>query len=153
MQYQFNYPTFPADDARELVAFFHGRRGKQRAFLMKAWDDFEAENEVIGTGDGADTTFQLIKTYDTVNPWTRTIRHVMPGSLSVTVNNVPATVSSEVNGLVTLSSPPANGHIVRATFRFYVAVRFENDDFDIQMPGPQDIHARVSNLVAREVRE
>lgn len=153
MQYRFSYNNLDMADAQALVAFFHGRRGRQRSFLLKAYDDFQLVQETIGTGDGSTTAFQAIKTYDTVNPWVRTIRHIKTGTLTVTVNNTPATVSSYTSGLITLASPPANAAVVRATCEYYVPVRFDVDEFDVSVDGPEGRYAVVSGLTCVEVRE
>jgi uncharacterized protein (TIGR02217 family) len=153
MQYRFDYNNLPIADARALVAFFHGRRGRQRSFLLKAWDDYQITNELIGTGDGSETDFQLIKSYDTLNPWQRTIRHIKSGTLSVTVNGSPVTPSSSTSGLIVLPSPAGNGQAVRATCEYYVPVRFDVDEFDVAAVGPNGIYGLVTGLTCIEVRE
>lgn len=153
MRYNFSYNNMDIADARALVAFFHGRRGRQRAFLLKAYDDFMLENEIIGTGNGVQTAFQAIKTYDTLNPWVRTIRYIKSGSLVVTVDGTPVTVSSYTAGLITLASPPAGSTTVRASCEFYVPVRFDVDEFDVSVDGPQGSIGIVSGLSCVEVRE
>jgi uncharacterized protein (TIGR02217 family) len=153
MQYDFSYNNLPIEDARALAAFFHGRRGRQRAFLLKAYDDYELESEAIGTGNGVLTQFQAIKTYDAVNPWVRTIRHIKNGTLTVTVNGVPATVASySSTGMITLATPPAGSAIVRATCEYYVPVRFNVDEFNVVVDGPQGRYGLVTGLSCVEVR-
>jgi uncharacterized protein (TIGR02217 family) len=124
------------DDIQALRAFFHGRRGAARAFLMKDWMDYIVENELIGTGDGSDVTFQAVKSYDTDNPYSRTIKYLKAGTIVVTVNGSPVTPSSTTNGLITLSSPPTLGHAVRLSAEFYVPVRFMTDELPTALTHP-----------------
>ncbi|HSF93781.1 MAG TPA: DUF2460 domain-containing protein [Thermohalobaculum sp.] len=52
----------PADLA-VLKAFHAARRGRAHGFRHKDWNDFQATRTFIGLGDGAATSFQLVKTY------------------------------------------------------------------------------------------
>lgn len=153
MRYQFRYNNLDIADAQALVAFFHGRRGKQRAFLLKAYDDFTLTDEAIGTGDGSTVAFQAKKSYDTLNPWVRTIRHIKTGTPVAKVDGTPATIASYTNGLITLSSAPANGKAVTLSCEFYVPVRFDVDEFDVTVDGPQGCYGIVNGLSCVEVRE
>ena len=47
----------------ELIAFSRARRGKAYGFRFKDWTDYEAAGQLLGTGDGAQTQFQLVKHY------------------------------------------------------------------------------------------
>jgi uncharacterized protein (TIGR02217 family) len=47
----------------ELIAFFRARRGKASGFRFKDWTDYKATGQLLGTGDDADTQFQLVKHY------------------------------------------------------------------------------------------
>jgi uncharacterized protein (TIGR02217 family) len=129
--------TLTRADAQEIRAFFHGRRGAARSFLMKDWMDYEVTAELIGTGDGSDVTFQAVKSYDTNNPWSRELNYLKTGTIVVTVNGSPVTPSSTTDGLITLSSPPANGHAVRLTAEFYVPVRFASDEMPAALSHPE----------------
>ena len=150
--FNFSYSTLDTADARLISSFFQGRRGKQRSFLMKDWADYSATNEQIGTGNGSITSFQAIKTYDALNPYVRAIKFIKAATLSVTVNGSPATVSSEVNGLITLSSAPAAAAIIRASFEFYVPVRFDQDELQLTLDGENGRYAIISGLAAIEER-
>lgn len=153
MRYIFRYNNMDIADARALVAFFHGRRGRQRSFLLKAYDDFRLENEPIGTGTGALTAFQAKKTYDTLNPWVRIIKHIKSGTPVAKVDGTPVTISNYTNGLITLASAPANGTTVTLSCEFYVPVRFDVDEFDITVDGPEGRFGVISGLSCVEVRE
>jgi uncharacterized protein (TIGR02217 family) len=146
--YQIGY-TLEAADAAALRAFFHGRRGRARPFLMKDWADYQLSSELIGTGDGATVAFQAVKSYDADNPWVRTIRYLKAGTITVTVAGSPVVPSSTTLGLITLASAPTVGQAVRITAEFYVPVRFEADEMPIALTNPNV--AEISGVDIREV--
>ncbi len=126
----------------EVRAFFFARRGRAYGFRFKDWSDYKsctaiqtpaASDQVLGTGDGSETEFQLIKLYDDdENPYVRPITKPVQGSVSVTVNGVAQTVGVDVTvdtttGLLTFASAPTSGHVIRAGFQFDVPVRFNTD--------------------------
>lgn len=112
---------------KTFTSFFIGRRGMLHGFLFHDCEDGALSNELIGTGDDAETQFQIVELFnDAVRPYSRPI-HRPDAGIVITVNGSPVTPASIVDGLVTLSSPPAAGHEVRATGKFYVPVRFDTD--------------------------
>lgn len=152
-RYEFDYKPRELADVQAIVAFFHDARGMARTWLLKSWTDYKATNEVIGTGNGSATDFQMVKSYGTLQPYSRTLTYIKPGSLSVTVDGAAATVSSETDGLVTLSSPPGPGAVVRASCQFYVPVRFNSDEIRVKAELPDSALASIEGLTAIEVRE
>ena len=130
------------DAVQALVEFFEARRGRLHGFRFRdAMDDRSctvggvpsAGDQLIGTGDGASTEFQLVKAY---GDYTRRIVKPVAGTVLVTVNGAAAPCSVDVTrGLVTLDSAPPNGAVVTAGFRFDCAVRFEADRLDITLEG------------------
>jgi uncharacterized protein (TIGR02217 family) len=121
----------------ELIDFFYARYAKAYGFRFKDWADFQLQAEPIGTGDGAKTTFQVIKTYEPAGyPYVRTIRKINPATLVVYDNGVVVTqpTSCTVNnntGLITFVTAPLAGHIITVTGEFHVPVRFDIDDMKI----------------------
>lgn len=92
-------------------------------------------DQVIGTGDGAKTAFQLTKTYSRygATDYARTITLPVVDSVKVSVNGADVSGSnpwtvSRPGGVVTFTTPPSPGQVVRAGFLFDVEVRFEADD-------------------------
>lgn len=94
-------------------------------------------DQVIGTGDGATTDFQLTKTYAVGSQtYTRNIFHPITSSVLVTINNVdPETLSpaitwtvSRTTGIVSFDTPPNPGVTIRAGYLYDVEVRFESDE-------------------------
>lgn len=130
-------------DIQDLTIFFHAMRGREQAFLVKDWADFEITEwtQSSNTANGTRTEFQLVKRYTqtigvTTSTYVRTIKHPKSGSVTCQVNGSPVTPSS-VNlstGVVTLPSAPTNGQSV--TFKcteFYVPVRFDIDELPVEM--------------------
>src|SRR5512134_2143603 len=51
------------EQVAELIAFFRARRGRAHGFRFKDWTDYQATAQVIGTGNGSNKNFQLVKNY------------------------------------------------------------------------------------------
>ncbi|MGH1350009.1 MAG: phage distal tail protein, Rcc01695 family [Methyloligellaceae bacterium] len=82
-KYNAGYGIKSLDDLHSVIDFFEERRGRLYGFRWKDHTDYKScppsqaisdTDQIIGTGDGATDTFQLIKTYGTVYaPYTRQI--------------------------------------------------------------------------------
>ncbi len=96
---------------------------------------------MIGTGDGAQTTFQLLKTYgSTYAPYTRPVAKPVPGSVRVAVGGDEVVAGTAftcdfVTGIVTFLPGyiPAGGVAVTAGFLFDVPVRFDTDYLEVDL--------------------
>lgn len=114
-----------------LIAFFRARKGKAIGFRFKDWTDHKAQAVILGTGNGVQTQFQLVKRYANGGAEEqRIITKPVSGSVSVYKDGVLQNSGVTVNhttGLVVLSAAPANGVVVSATFEFDVPVRFDTD--------------------------
>ena len=131
----------------DIIAFFEARRGRLHGFRFRdPGDDRSApagfppspSDQILGTGDGANRTFQLAKHYgDGAGHSTRTIQLPWPGSVVVAVGGAvlaPANWTlATTGGLLTLATAPAPGLQVTAGFRFDCAARFDTDTLDIAM--------------------
>jgi uncharacterized protein (TIGR02217 family) len=130
----------------EVVAFFEERRGQLHGFRWRDRLDHTSAphgrevtpvDQVLGTGDGLRTVFQLGKTYGVGNdPYVRPVTKPVAGSVRVAVNG--SEVSSAVTvdattGAVTFATPPAAGAILRAGFAFDVPVRFDSDFLEVDL--------------------
>lgn len=94
-------------------------------------------DQVLGTGDGINRDFQLIKTYTRgAFTYVRTVYHPVVASVIVTVNGVdPASLMTplaytidRLTGIVQFTPAPNPAAIVRAGFLYDVEVRFESDE-------------------------
>jgi len=115
---------------------------------------FETD-QVIGIGDGANTDFQLIKTYTRGSgSYSRNITLPVLSTVLVAIDGVLQTSGytvSRTTGLVVFTSPPAMDEIVTAGFLFDVPVRFEDDNsFDVILSSYQT--GGAADLTFLEVR-
>lgn len=158
-EYDISYGIMDHDTYSEVVEFFNARRGRAFGFRFKDWSDYEAEDVLIGTGDGSTVEFQLIKAYsDAASTYNRTITRPVNGTLTITVDGVTQTEGAGDDytvdystGVVTFNSAPAVGLEVRATFEFDVPVRFDVDHLDLDVVWYDA--ASIPELVLREIRE
>ncbi|WP_159728395.1 DUF2460 domain-containing protein [Methylosinus sp. Ce-a6] len=143
-KYNAGYGVKTFAQLERVVAFWEERRGRLYGFRWKDRLDFKSSaaaatptstDQTIGTGTGAATTFQLVKTYgSTFAPWSRQIRKPVAGTVLVSVNGVQQTSGWTVDtttGVVTFASAPANGAVVRAGFEFDVPARFDIDYLEV----------------------
>ncbi len=130
------------NDVETLIAFFEARAGQLHGFRWKDWSDYKScaplavpgpEDQLIGTGDGVTTVFQLQKTYVSgLQTYTRPIRKPVLGTVLVAIAADPKveglefTVDTEA-GEVTFTLPPDLGTRITAGFEFDVPVRFDTD--------------------------
>lgn len=114
-----------------LIAFFRARKGRAHGFRFKDWTDYQATNETLGTGNGTQTQFQLVKRYVSGSATDiRTIVKPVAGTVQVYKNAVLQTSGVSVDaatGVVTFTAAPAAGHVITASFQFDVPVRFDTD--------------------------
>ena len=132
-----------------LLAFFLNVGGKADAFRLKDHKDFTATSQVLGTGDGSKTTFQLIKTYPVGSRVY--VRNIYKPIAPSAVNYQGATLANTVKlylagvlqssgytldattGVITFTTAPGAGVTVSADFQFHHAVRFDTDDLAAQI--------------------
>jgi len=143
-RYDAAYGIRRADDLAAVVAFFEARSGRLYGFRWKDWGDYKsclpsgtpsATDQVIGTGDGTTTAFQLVKAYSSgAQTWTRTITKPVAGTVTVALDGVLQAAGWSVNptnGLITFTTSPASSIAVTAGFEFDVPVRFDTDQLDV----------------------
>ncbi|MFZ1413664.1 MAG: DUF2460 domain-containing protein, partial [Defluviicoccus sp.] len=110
--------------AEAIIAFFRARGGRAQGFRFKDWSDYRASAQVLGTGDGARDTFQLIKRYVSgAEEDIRLITKPVAGTTKISLNGTPQPSGWSVDtatGLVTFTSAPANGAVISADFEFDV---------------------------------
>ena len=136
------------DDIHELIAFFEARHGRLHGFRWKDRADWKSAapsatvsplDQPLGTGDGTQSVFQLVKTYASGGAsYTRDIAKPVTGSIRVAVAGEPMEEDADftadhTTGLVTFASPPAPGAAITAGFEFDVPVRFDTDILDINL--------------------
>lgn len=89
-------------------------------------------DQTIGTGDGVNRFFQIVKTYTRGSQtYTRKIYKPVLSTVIVSVNGVLVTTGfsvSRTTGIITFDAPVTAGHVVRCGYLFDCEVRFESDD-------------------------
>lgn len=136
-----------------LLTYFHSMRGRAHSFRFKDFADFHTatpsgygsagapavavtkDDQVFGTGDGAETAFQLIKTYTTgALSSARDITKPIVGTVLVAVDGILQTEGGGndytldyTTGIVTFNSPPANTLSITWGGQFDVPCRFDVD--------------------------
>jgi uncharacterized protein (TIGR02217 family) len=152
------------DEAATLSAFFEARRGRLQGFQFLDFADnlscplsrsASAADQVIGTGDGASTAFQLVKLYGSgAEAYLRPIAKPVAGTVRVAVAGVELTTAQfsldATTGRVTLTSPPAAGTGITAGFQFDTPVRFDTDRLDLALES--FLSMSVSDIPLVEVR-
>ncbi|MEQ1790314.1 MAG: DUF2460 domain-containing protein [Rickettsiales bacterium] len=115
-----------------LIAFFRSRKGRADGFRFKDWSDYKAVAQVIGTGNGTNKIFQLVKTYSSGSVTeTRTITKPVASTLAVYINAVLQAGASytldSTTGKITFVTSPVGAAVITADFEFDVPVRFDTD--------------------------
>ena len=145
-RYDVAYGIRRSDDLAAVVAFFEARNARLYGFRYKDWADYKSSlpsqaitptDQQIGIGTGILTAFQLSKRYTSgAQSWTRTIVKPVAGTARValgTVEQLTGWTLDVTTGVVTFTTAPSNGVIIRAGFEFDVPVRFDPDMLDVTL--------------------
>lgn len=146
----------------ELIAFFRARRGQARGFRLRDPSDFSSNamtaaptpsDQIIGTGDGANARFELVKLYgDGADAQRRRITRPQASSLRVSIDGVETgSFTLEPLGIIALAVAPVVGTVIRAGFLFDVPVRFAEDRLDIS--GAEFAAGEAPSVPLIELRE
>ena len=149
-RYDAGYGVKTLEALSQVVAFFEERRGRLHGFRWRDRLDHSSAapganvsplDQAIGTGDGAQTAFQLVKLYGAdYAPYQRPIGKPVAGSVRVAVGGVEQTegvafTCDAAAGIVTFlpGHVPAASAAVQAGFLFDVPVRFDSDYFEVDL--------------------
>ncbi|MBT8418259.1 MAG: DUF2460 domain-containing protein, partial [Silicimonas sp.] len=131
----------------------------------KDWSDYRSsgsldapsfEDQVIATGDGQTTVFQLTKTYRSGSvSYTRDVRKPVLGTVRVGLQGDQQTEGVDfdvdpASGRITFANAPAQDASVTAGFEFDVPVRFDTDG--IQTSAASFKAGEIPNVPVVEVR-
>ena len=150
--YNAGYGVTSLDALHAVIAFFEERRGRLYGFRWRDHGDWKscppqaacsALDQVIGTGDGATTGFQLKKTYGSAfEPWARVIAKPVANTVTIAVAGVTQTAGEHftldaASGAVTFlpGHAPGDGESITAGFEFDVPVRFDTDKLELSISG------------------
>ncbi len=137
-------------DLHQVIDFFEQCRGRLYGFRWKDHVDFKsgiaghpiaATDQVIGLGDGVNTSFQLSKTYgQNENKYVRNITKPVAQTVIIAVDGVAQTqgvdyLIDHTTGLLTFeqNAIPPDGLEVTAGFEFDVPVRFDVDQIEVSL--------------------
>jgi uncharacterized protein (TIGR02217 family) len=162
-RYDIAYAVLNSTDAtgnyRKVYSLFLAHRGKAQAFRFKAWNDYTATNESFGTGDGAATQFQLIKTYDPgqlllgspgVLTYSRDILMPISTGLVIKVSGTPTSAYTlNAGGVIVFDSAPANAAPLTWTGEFDLPMRFDTDHLPVVMNANEIVN--ISSIPLREL--
>lgn len=127
-------------DMDVVQAFFRARYGKAYGFRFKDWSDYQALGQTLGTGNGAQTAFQLAKNYTSgAYGYSREISKPVSGTVKIYLNSVLQSSgfsTDHATGIVAFTVAPGAGVIVSADFDFDVPVRFDTDALLVRADGP-----------------
>ncbi len=138
----------------ELLSFYRARRGMLRGFLFKNWSDYQADNVVIGEGDGTNRVFPLKMIYDdSGGSYERRITRPIASTVEVRVEGVVVTHTLADGGIVTITAvdPPGIGDEVTASFEFDIPVRFNTDVMQVDMAWAKA--GQITDIELIEIRD
>lgn len=152
-KYKIKEARLSLEQFEEFNSFFKARGGRRFSFRFKDRADCKAEKMLIGKGDGRSNEFQLYKIYqDGIHPFSRKITKPVKEKVAIYIDGSEALVCiNYTNGIVTFSTPPAQGAIIIADFEFDVPVRFSSDNFGYHFKS--DGSTELSDLELIEVNE
>lgn len=147
-RYNAGYGVKSRNDIYAVIEFFEARRGRLYGFRWKDFNDFKSgqplvaissSDQIIGSGDGVTTDFQLVKTYVSGGiSEMRDIKKPVKNTVLVAVDSVDQQIDidftlDDATGVITFlpSSIPAVGQSITAGFEFDVPVRFDTDYLSI----------------------
>lgn len=138
-EWDLSYGVQDKTDFTQLINHFAAMRGRLHSFPFKDWSDFEigdilnptTNSQIIGTGDDAETNFQMIKDY-TAGAFTYTRTIVLPvitGSVLLFDDVVQGAgfSLSRTTGIYNITVPPGAGVVVSTAALFDVPVRYDDD--------------------------
>lgn len=128
-----DYPVgMLASEMRLLLNFYVAMVLSGDTFLYWDKDDYSVTDEPLGTGDGVNTAFQLIR-YFIAGGVAEDI--IAPTAITeVKVDGTPTvdyTLDSDT-GIITFGTPPGVGDAVTATFTYYFRCRFSEDTMEME---------------------
>lgn len=120
------------DELRTLAGFFLQRQGAFQPFLFDDPSDNAVAAQLLGTGDGVTSSFQLVRS---MGGFAEAI--TAPNTLSAVYFNGVRQAAAQYtvdggSGLVSFLAPPPAGISVTADFTYYFRVRFAEDTAEFE---------------------
>jgi uncharacterized protein (TIGR02217 family) len=115
-------------------------KGRLNGFRMKYHLDWQITGQAIGSGDGSETSFQMVRTYSVSSEsYNRNItKPINDSSLAVYLSSVAQTYSSDYTvafstGIITFVAAPGSGAAITADFNFHHPMRFDTDKLSTKL--------------------
>ncbi|MGH6984589.1 MAG: DUF2460 domain-containing protein [Stellaceae bacterium] len=121
-----------ASEFQSLAGFFNQCQGAFGTFLYADADDNAVTGQSLGTGNGATTVFQLVRSFGGF------IEPVLAPNVvnAVYVAGIAQSPSSygadPATGLLTFTAAPASGAAIAADFSYWFRCRFAEDTLDFE---------------------
>lgn len=135
--YDARYGVRTPAELYEVLSLYHVAHGRLRGFRFLDWTDYRsgpphlaptATDQALGTGDGEETEFRLVKRYAFAGA-TLDREITRPyGTLLVAVDGTPTPSGWSLDattGIVTFDAAPAIGAVLTWGGQFHVPVRFD----------------------------
>lgn len=162
-RFNISYGVKTYDQLETLITFWQARSGPLNGFRFKDFADFRSKgpqtaitdtDQLLGVGDGANQTFQLIKTYSSGgSSYVRTINKPTSSTTIISLDDVSQASGWSVDittGIVTFTSAPGADVDVKAGFEFEVPTRFESDEVIVNLEAFN--HGTLEDIILIEVR-
>jgi len=145
------FGTRSLTEIQSCIDLHTNTRGMGIGFRFKDPLDYSVVGGSIGTGNGANPLFYLVKVYSVANgnPYNRPIKKPVNGTVNIYVNGVLQTETTDYSidystGLVTFLTAPANTLPVTADFEYDIPLRFDNDKFTVTHDSFGSVTASIS---------
>ncbi len=145
-RYNAGYGVKNLGDIEAVLQFFEARHGRLHSFRWRDPLDYKScplsqdpavDDQMIGTGDGVTTDFQLVKSTTGSAQPPRAITKPIAGSVLIALDGVLLSTSDysvdDVTGIVRFNAAPASGVTISAGFLFDTPVRFDMDQLSISL--------------------
>lgn len=135
LRYDMLRDTVANPELKTLMAFFDSRGGRADSFLYTDPNDYAVTDQPLGTGDGVETEFQMVRTM-TGTGTSFVMPIIAPNVITnIKVNGVVKTPVTDYNvdtdtGVITFTAPPGNTLPITGTFTYYWRCRFDADEMD-----------------------
>lgn len=130
-----------ASDIKQLMGFYLSMAGSFQTFLFLDPDDNAVTGQVIGTSDGINTTWTLLRTYGGgdgtgtepigyVN--TALAFHVYVDAVLADPSTYTLLSTALVSQQIRFNTAPTTGKVISVDMSYYYAVRFSDDHYDFE---------------------
>jgi len=132
LSYEFLRAAVAFSEWQTLTGFFERMGGSFDTFLFTDPDDNTVSAMQFGTGTGAQTQFQLVRTLGGAAGPVFDLNGTPQIFNNGVLQSTPANYSINSAGLVTFTAAPANGNPLTWTGSFYRRVRFARDQLEFR---------------------